>query len=100
MLVVLSWPSLHVVSLRATCSIRVASFLRPSVEMVWSKSQQQHCYGLLTIEPPEMYEEEEQQGGADEPLTGNLLRPLELPQIRWHAFDANDHTIDDIRFVR
>ena len=76
------------------------SFLRPGVEMVWSKSKQQHCYGLLTIEPPSMYEEEEQHGGADEPPNGNLLRPLELPQIRWRVFDANDRVIDDVRFVR
>ena len=47
-----------------------------------------------------MYEEEEQHGGADEPPNGNLLRPLELPQIRWRVFDANDRVIDDVRFVR
>lgn len=47
-----------------------------------------------------MYEEEEHQGGSDGPLEGNLLRPLELPQIRWRVFDANDHVIDDVRFVR
>ena len=66
--------------------------------MVWSKSKQLHCYGLLTIEPPEMYEQE--QTSADQPLEGNLLRPLELPQIRWIVFDANDRKIDDVRFVR
>lgn len=68
--------------------------------MVWSKSKQVHSYGLLTIEPPDMYNEEKQLDGGEQPQEGNLLRPVELPQIRWRAFDAHDHKVDDVRFIR
>ena len=61
---------------------------RPKVEMVWSKSKISHCYGLLTIEPPDGLIEQESEV--------NVPYPPDPPSLARSSFESEDWCLDRI----